>query len=169
MQGTLGQRTGWPVSSELRRGDPVTAPWAGWRRGGGRGPRNSASRRPGQHLWRLQPAVWASTFPVREDGSVALGFMVSLEDRRAGRFTRDLQPFHGADGGLSSGRHGPGHHPLPAPRLRACWRSWACILSTSSSRLSSASAVGYTDSRPTGPSSDASHHPRLKWTHFMSF
>lgn len=38
-----------------------------------------------------QLAVWASApFPAKDDGSVALGFMVSLEDRRAGHFTWDL-------------------------------------------------------------------------------
>lgn len=42
----------------------------------------------------LQPAVWACPpFPAKGDGSVALGFMVSLEDRRAGTW----QPFRGAD------------------------------------------------------------------------
>lgn len=38
-----------------------------------------------------QLAVWApAPFPAKDDGSVALGFMVSLEDRRAGHFTWDL-------------------------------------------------------------------------------
>lgn len=48
----------------------------------------------GPGLWCLQPAVWASTpFPAKDDGSIALGFMVSLEGRQAGPFTWDSAPF----------------------------------------------------------------------------
>lgn len=42
----------------------------------------------------LQPAVWASTpLPAKDDGSIALGFMVSLEGRQAGHFTWNSAPF----------------------------------------------------------------------------
>lgn len=62
----------------------------GWRRG----PRSAVSYRLASHLRRLQPAAWASIpFPAKDDGSIALGFMLSLEGSRAGRFTGDSAPF----------------------------------------------------------------------------
>lgn len=46
---------------------------------------------PGQRP--LQPAVRASTpLPAKDDGSIALGFMVSLEGRQAGHFTWNSAP-----------------------------------------------------------------------------
>lgn len=64
-----------------------------------------------------QLAVWASApFPAKDDGSVALGFMVSLEDRRAGHFTWDLAASPQRDG---RPEHRPTAHQtspaLPAP------------------------------------------------------
>lgn len=62
--------------------------WAGWQRDGGHHPRSPLSH--GLGSGSLPPTAWAPTpFPAKDDGSVALGFLVSLEGRRAGLSTWD--------------------------------------------------------------------------------
>lgn len=60
----------------------------------------------------------ASTpFPAEDDGSIALGFMVSLEDRRAGHFTWDLAAFPQCSWrDLSTGRRSTRHPALARTR-----------------------------------------------------
>lgn len=149
MQGALGQRTGWPVPSKLRRGNPVTARWAGWRRGGGCGPRKSISRRPGQHPRRpswlcgrpllfLQKmmvplllaswCLWKTDEPVISPGT--------------------WQPPHSAEGEVRAQadtvqQASPPSAPPPPPSV-CLSLSWICVSLTLSS--SSASLVGSADS-----------------------
>ena len=81
----------------------------------------------GPGLWCLQPAVWASTpFPAKDDGSIALGFMVSLEGRQAGHFTWDSAPFpqckwRDVQTGRCNTTEIAGPLPAPAPPLAVCW------------------------------------------------
>lgn len=129
----------------------MTGQRAGWRRDGGGGPRSSVSIGPssGASSWS-----WASTpFPAKDDGSVALGFVVSLEGRQAGHFTWDLAPFPQCRWTtLSTGRchttevTGPSPAPLPRPRSLCVGLSWICIVLTLSFLLSSKSMVGHADS-----------------------
>lgn len=135
MQGTLGQRAGWPVPRQLRRGDPVTGRPAGWRRGEAVGPGAPLAVGPGQRRLRQQPAVRASApCPAKDDGSVALGFMVSLEGRRAGRFPRDSAPFpHAVPTEQSERRRTrcdgkcPGPPPHPPARAVLAYRGSALV------------------------------------------
>ena len=117
---------------------------------------------PGQR--RLRPAVGASTpFPAKDDGSIALGSIVSLEGRQAGPFSWDsVQMERSEHRKKDSTADMAGPLPAPAPPRRVlayhgsvC--SWPCpSTSLPSQRRATLILV------PPVTFSDKSHHLQLK-------
>lgn len=128
--------------------DPVTGRWAGWWRDGGGRSSSSVSRWP--QARPLQPAVWASTpLPAKDDGSIALGFMVSLEGRQAGHFTWRPSLHHSADGESRSQEAAGQQESPPPPRPTLCvGLLWIRVFLTLSFLLSSTLMVMVGSSNP---------------------
>lgn len=129
----------------LRRSSDGLVGWLAEGRSGG--PAALLAVGPGQRP--LQPAMRASTpLPAKDDGSIALGFMVSLEGRQAGHFTWSSAPFpqcrwrEEAAGQQES-------PPPPAPPPTLCvGLSWIRVFLTLSFLLSSTSMVTVDSTNP---------------------